>query len=1035
MCPSSGDPVLHLRLFGGCEFRHADSVVRLETLKTSALLAYLVLERTPQPRHKLIGLLWGNLPEASARANLRHALWYLRSAFNAPEHPSLILTEQQTVAFNPAVPYSLDIAEFLNRLKRESELTSDATHPDNRVTLLREAIDLYRGDLLEGFFVDDAPGFEEWLLVERERLRALAIDALHRLVAYYIGWGEYDTGLDYARRLLEMEPWLEEAHRQMMRLLALSDQRSAALAQYETCRRVLAEELNAEPSPETQSLYESIRASAEETRPSRASAPAHNLPPQATPFIGREAELTQLAALLRNPACRLITLVGPGGVGKTRLAVRAAVNADIYRDGIFFVPLAGVGSVDLLVSAIADALGLTFQGSANPEATLLDYLRQKEMLLLIDNFEHLLAGAQLLAEILQAAPRVKILATSRERLNLREEWLVQVGGLEYPTSPLTSPLIGEGQGEGLERYSAVQLFIHGAQRVRLGFVLAEDDKPFVTRLCQLVDGMPLAIELAANWVRLLSCQEIVARMEQGMDFLMTTLRDLPARHRSMRAVFEQSWQLLSDEERQVFKRLSVFRGGFQHAAAEQVAGANLGLLASLVDKSFLRRNPAGRYEVHELLRQYGEEKLSEAERIQARDDHCRYFAKFLHTRENDLDSPRTEVVLGEIIEEIENVRACWDWATQQQRVNEIGLAVYSFSRFFAFRSRFQEGEATFGRAIEALSTLTLDQDQLLVLARLYYFQGVFRHRLSRYSQATQALEAGLAISRRIDKPGFLSRSLVELATAQLMHGEFVEAQHLLEEALAGFRKVDDKPNIFNAQQNLSWVFCQMGNYMEASDLLAQAREGFERLGMRYHSAFAHCFLGLVAQGLGELEQAARSFRNGLAIFREFDHSWGVALCLSGLASVAIQNGEYDQATQLAQEGLTNAKKVGESYSAALCLNCLGRIACALGNYDEAKRDHRQAAQTAWGAEQLPPVLEGLIGIAELDAKAGQLQAACELLAFAIQHPSTIASERARAKQLLAELEKQLPLEAIAAAKAKAQTTKLEEMVEKILAGR
>jgi len=315
MDSSSFAPAWHLRLFGGCEFRHADSIVRLETIKTSALLAYLALQRVPQPRHKLIGLLWSNLPEASARANLRHALWHLRSVFCSPDRPSLILTEQQTVAFNPAVPYSLDVEEFLLRLKREAELTSDATHPDHRATLLREAIDLYGGDLLEGFYVDDAPAFEEWLLVERERLRAQAVDALHRLVAYYVGWGEYDTGLYYARRLLEMEPWLEEAHRQMMRLHALSGQRSAALAQYETCRRVLAEELNAEPSPETQALKESIRVSAKEIRQPRASASARHLPPQATPFVGRAEELTRLAALLCNPACQLITLVGPGGVG------------------------------------------------------------------------------------------------------------------------------------------------------------------------------------------------------------------------------------------------------------------------------------------------------------------------------------------------------------------------------------------------------------------------------------------------------------------------------------------------------------------------------------------------------------------------------------------------------------------------------------------------------------------------------------------------------------------------------------------------
>ncbi|MDE3091948.1 MAG: hypothetical protein KGJ80_21455, partial [Chloroflexota bacterium] len=391
---------LRLCFLGGCEFQRGDGNVRLETAKTSALFAYLALQRLPQPRHKLMGLLWGNLPESSARNNLRHALMHLRREFNPPERSSLILTEQQTVAFNHQADYWLDVEEFEQRRKRASELTADASRPDNRYSLLREAIDLYRGDLLEGLYVDDAPVFEEWLMVERERLRSLALESLQRLVAFYIGWGEYDTGLDYARRLLAMEPWLEEAHRQTMRLLALSGQRSAALEQYETCRRVLAEELNAEPSPETQSLYESIRVSAEEIRPPRASAPPRNLPPQTTPFVGREKELAKIAELFRDPSCRLLSLVGPGGIGKTRLAVRAAAKVDAFRDGIFFVPLAGVASPNLLVSSMADAIGLAFRGGESTQAQLFNYLRDKAMLLLTDNLEHLLEGTRLLEEIL-----------------------------------------------------------------------------------------------------------------------------------------------------------------------------------------------------------------------------------------------------------------------------------------------------------------------------------------------------------------------------------------------------------------------------------------------------------------------------------------------------------------------------------------------------------------------------------------------------------------------------------------------------------
>lgn len=1009
MPPSSGDPVLHLRLFGGCEFRHADSIVRLETIKTSALLAYLALQRVPQPRHKLIGLLWGNLPEASARANLRHALWHLRSVFSSPEHPPLILTEQQTVAFNPAVPYSLDVEEFLLRLKREAELTSDATHPDHRATLLREAMDLYGGDLLEGFYVDDAPAFEEWLLVERERLRAQAVDALHRLVAYYFSWGEYDPGLDYARRLLEMEPWWEDAHRQMMRLLALSGQRSAALAQYETCRRVLAEQLNAEPSPETQTLYESIRVSAEEMQPPHTAAPVCHLPPQDTPFVGRAEELTRLAALLRNPACQLITLVGPGGVGKTRLAIRAAVNADTYRDGIFFVPLVGVGSADLLVSAIADAIGLMFQGGANPQTVLLDYLREKELLLLMDNFEHLLAGADLATEILQAATRVKMLVTSRERLNLREEWLFEVEGLDYPTDEVrgrrdektpASSFTRSVHPLAFDSYSAVQLFIQGAQRVRLGFGLADDDKPFVARLCQLVDGMPLAIELAANWVRILSCQEIVARMEQGMDFLATTWRDLPARHRSMCAVFERSWQLLSHEERRVFKRLSVFRGGFQLDAAEQVAGANLGLLVSLGDKSFLRCNPAGRYDVHELLRQHGEEKLSDEEKTRAREHHAQYWAEFLHQREETVWGPSQKQVLDEIAEEIENVRAAWTWALQNRQVIDLDRATHSLFVLYDTRGLQQEGADAFKRAIEQLGGTermlsSPEAAEALVLTKLVGRLAMFCDRLSLWQQGWELARQSLASAHRLNAPGEIAMSLAALVNNTSELGEYAQAKQ--------------------------WGLQDLA--------LARAR------GTPRQAAAALQRLGDIDRALGDYAQAKQFLTESIAISEKNgnDEMRGYSLIILGYLECELR--EYAAAKQHGEEVIRVFQTLGNPLTTTHGFCILGQAALGVHAHPEAQAQFCRALEFAKLAQSQCRMLEVVYWLALLLTQKGDRARAAELASLVKYHPQTELEWRDCAVRLLAELESQLPPEVIAAAKEKAQRAKLEEVVETVLADR
>ena len=329
--------------------------------------------------------------------------------------------------------------------------------------------------------------------------------------------------------------------------------------------------------------------------------------PPATPFVGREADLAELAGLLATPACRLLTLIGPGGVGKTRLALRAAAEAraaGAFPDGVHVVALQPLASADLLAGAVADAAGLAPAGARDPTEHLRDGLRGRAALLVLDNFEHLLEGAALLPPILAAAPGVRLLVTSREALALQEEWRYPVQGLPYPAGA------GAADLEGPEDYAAVRLFAERARRVRRDFSLAEEGAD-VARLCRLVEGLPLALELAAAWTSVLSCAEIAADLALGLDVLATRLRDVPERHRSMRAVFDGSWARLDDHQRAVLARLSVFQGGFRREAAEAVAGAAPATLAALVDGSLLHLEPGGRYQLHELLRQYAEERLWE----------------------------------------------------------------------------------------------------------------------------------------------------------------------------------------------------------------------------------------------------------------------------------------------------------------------------------------------------------------------------------------------------------------------------------------
>jgi DNA-binding SARP family transcriptional activator len=516
--------------------------------KVLALLAFLAVEEDrPHRRESLVGLLWPDLPEEAAKANLRQALATLRSVIgDRSADPPFLLISRDSVQWHSAAGAWVDVTAFTHLIQASSRhLHRHAGHCRACAQRYAQAAELYGGGFLAHFFLPDSAPFEEWAALKREVLQRQALEALSYLVSYYERRGEYATAEAYVRRQLALEPWHESAHRHLMRLLMLNNQRSQALAHYEQCCRILAEELGVDPAAETTALYEQIRDESQEiiadvTRLALPAERAHNLPPPPTPFVGREQELAGIAALLDDPACRLLTLVGAGGIGKTRLALQAATEQlDAFADGVYFVPLAAVPSADLAIAAIGEAIGSPFTGQGSLKAQLLHSLRGKEMLLVLDNFEHLLESAGLLAEILAAATGVSLLVTSRERLGLHGEWLFEVQGLPYPAEGL--PAIDGWTEADYEHYSAMYLFLKSASRLQPDLKLDEREFRWVARICQLVEGMPLAIELAAAWIRVLSCAEIAGQIEQGIHFLATSLRDLPPRHRSLHAVFDHSW--------------------------------------------------------------------------------------------------------------------------------------------------------------------------------------------------------------------------------------------------------------------------------------------------------------------------------------------------------------------------------------------------------------------------------------------------------------------------------------------------------------
>ncbi len=1015
---------LVLQLFGPPHIERDGKPVKVDRRKAIALVAYLAVTGKRHTRDALATLLWPTLGQSKARTMLRLALWTLRKAFGEEWFEA----DRESLALDRHTGLWLDVGRFHNLLAT----CRTHGHPRGEVCPaclppLSEAVALYGDDFLAGFSLRDSLNFDDWQSLQSESLRRELSRALDRLVRMHSARGEFEPAMAHARRWLALDPLHEPVHCHLMQLYAQAGQQAAALRQYGECVQVLEEELGVPPQEETTRLYQTIKESKSptSTTPELVVTPPHSLPLQPTPFIGREKELAEVERLLHDPTCRLLTLAGPGGVGKTRLALQAAAKMVGFSGGVHFVPLAATRSADLIVPAIADALSFSFHGTADPKAQLLNYLRHKEMLLVLDNYEHLLEGAGLVAQVLESAPAVKILITSRERLNLQWEWLFQVEGLAFPHN---------GETATIEDYDAGQLFLQRASRVRPGFALAEEEKPFVAHLCQFLEGLPLGIELAATWVGMFSCQEIAHKVESGLGFLATSLRDVPQRHRSLRAVFDHSWSLLSEEEQSAFRRLSVFRGGFREAAAERVTGASLPLLLALARKSFLRRDPAtGRYDMLEVMRQYAEEKLEEAphERDNTHDRHCAYYAEFLHQRQEHLKGGKQREALEEIGEEIENVRAAWEWAVERDKVEEISKALESLYHFYEMQGLLREGVEALGGAATGLGktdeiAMTSEAGERgLLFGRILARQGAVCQRLSRYERAKELLEESLSILRHVGARQEMAFSFRVQGCIAYEMGEYEEAIRLIRESLAIFREIGDRRGMASCLANLGIAKKLLGEYEEAERLHQESLAFFEEIGDRDRIARCLGNLGNVAAMLGEYAEAKRLFQQGLRFFKEIDNRWGMAACLGNLGNVVDELGEHEQAIRLHQESLAIYKEIGDRGGISARLSSLGIDLYGLGEFRKAKEYFFEALTIAMDVLLADVALEALVGMVTILMEEGEKEQAVELVAHILHHPSTQLCVRGRAESLLSELEPQLDPQTFAAAQERGKARELE----------
>lgn len=976
-------PPLKISLLGSPLIELDGQPLIIRRRKVLALLVYLATNPQPHQRDFLADLLWPGYDQSSARANLRKAV----SVLNQQLDQKWLDIQREQINLVRDEELWLDIDQFRTLINSAiSRYDPNGPAPSTLLELLNQASELYRADFLTGFSLPDTPEFTDWQLIQAEKLRRRLAQLCETLSQCYARNKEWEPALLITRRWLSLDTLEEKAHRELMRLLAANGQRNAALRQYEHYREILAADLGVEPTAATIALFEEIRQgrTVQVNKPDltpgvKPAAPHINLPPRLTTFIGRQEEVAEITRLLvEEPGCRHLTLFGLGGVGKTRLAIEVAAAAGpFFSDGVTFVSLAGIERPDSLVPSILEALGLRDSGT-HPEKTLLDYLHNKAILLVLDNFEHLNTppGTGLLIEILLAASHVKLLVTSRYRLNLEQEWSMEVLGMRWPPDDQLS--LAE-----IASYEAIQLFVQRARRVRQAFALSTQNRVDVVRICRLVDGMPLGIELAAAWLRLFSCQEIAQEIEKNLDFLSGSNLNVPQRLHSLRAAFEYSWQLLPEEEQAHLRRLSVFRGGFTDWAAQRVTGAPLPVLVSLVDKALLRRTRNRRYQIHELLRQFAAEKLEQhpEDREKTQDRHAEFFLTFVQQL-MDKREERTIIVQREILEAFvaddDNVWLAWYHALDRRQDHSIGKAALGLYDLCHIAGCLSEGSQAFRQAVDVLSR---DQASTtpLVLGRLLRGYGFIHTWLGDLAQAQKLLEQSVSVLRHAeeDSPADLAHSLYELSMACMVQGLYDQTARHAQDSLTLFTQCQDRYQMGLATQMLGWVKTYQAeyeagiDYLKRSIHLLQTKDG--ALGVR--GGYSKQFLATIARLQGDYEKAGKiidelienaraagtsldlgyllreagylsialgqydlaqsQIEAGLNLFREKGARAASVLLITEMGYVSRLRGDFETATRLHHEALAIGREIGERRGVAICLDNLGRLALDQKHYQQA----------------------------------------------------------------------------------------------------
>ena len=920
--------MLELWLLGRAQATLEGSPVRLATRKALALLAYLAVQGGTHHRESVACLLWPEQHQAQALASLRQALYTLRRSI--PK--DLLEGDRQTLSIIRDDLW-IDVWEFDSLVPAGPSALVDEAPEDDRARL-EQAAALYQGDFMRGFTLRDCPDFDEWQLLKADEYRQKLKGVLGRLVAWYADEQELERAIEVGRRLVLLDPYDQAEHRRLMLLHALADHESAAIRQHERLVKLLEDELGTEPDDETTELLEAIRrrevhllvrrapAGDPLSRFARLLAPKprgmesgalrttaqrrrSNLPPQPTAFIGRQRDVRDLGDLLASPAARLVTIVAPGGMGKTRLALAVAereLARGTFGEGVFFVPLTSVRAVDFVAHAVADAIDIKLLGSDDPTRQLIRQLSGRSLLLVLDDFDHLLSAGGLVSELLAGAPDLKVLITSRERLNAPEEWLYQLWGMGVPTAAVDV--------DDMRTFGAIELFERCAKKADPRFDLGRHGHD-VVRICRQMQGMPLGIELAAAWVATIPCKDIADEIDTDVGFLETRTPAVADRHRSLKAVIEYSWNRASEAARSTFQKLAIFRGGFTRRAAEQVAGASLPVLASLADMSLIRLRASGRYDIHELLRQFAEAKLKlhPDEYLEVERAHALHCADMLAELEPDLKSARQFEALDDIAADIDNVLVSWQWAMSHHDAALMDKLAMGFLHFCEMRGLAQVGSEVFQRAIAAVDDRgSMDERTAATLAKLTVGRRTLRLRMGHDPSPFLQGNARYLQPLSVHDPLAYVYAINWRATGLPYVGKHAEAEALLDRAETIARRADDTFGLASLLQTRGHNRYIAGKLREAEPYFEKSLAAFDACGERRFKALALNNWSRTALDMGDHDRAARLNAEGLAIRRMANDPLGEAASSIIRGRLTIRLGQYlrarrhlDQAASLMQQ--------------------------------------------------------------------------------------------------------------------------------------